>query len=102
MMWHPDVIHAFLVDAGDSSKLGGTGRTFDWRTSRPEMENIKKIGRVIVAGGLTPGNVTAAVDVLRPWGVDVVSGVETMPGKKDLEKVRAFVKAVRDFDRKTS
>ncbi len=100
VMWRPDVVHAFLVDSGDTSKLGGTGKTFQWHTSEPTLENIKKLGRVVAAGGLTPGNVTEAVSILRPWGVDVVSGVEARPGKKDPEKVRAFVRAVRDFDRK--
>jgi len=100
MMWHPDVIHAFLVDSGDSSKHGGTGRIFDWYGSGAMVENIKRLGRVVAAGGLTTGNVAQAVGILRPWGVDVVSGVEARPGKKDSEKVRAFVKAVRDMDRK--
>jgi phosphoribosylanthranilate isomerase len=100
MMWHPDVIHAFLVDSGDSSKPGGTGRAFDWHTSRATLENIKRFGKVIAAGGLNLGNVTEALEVLRPWGVDVVSGVEARPGKKDAEKVRAFVRAVREMDRK--
>jgi phosphoribosylanthranilate isomerase len=58
--------------------------------------------KLVVAGGLTPENVGEAIEILQPWGVDVVSGVEARPGKKDPEKVRAFVKAVRDFDRKTS
>ena len=100
MMWHPDVIHAFLVDSGDSSKPGGTGKTFDWHGSGEMLENIKRLGRVVAAGGLTTGNVAEAVGILRPWGVDVVSGVESRLGKKDPEKVRAFVKAVRDIDRK--
>jgi phosphoribosylanthranilate isomerase len=102
MMWHPDVVHAFLVDSGDSSKLGGTGTTFDWHTSGCTLENIKKLGRVVAAGGLTPQNVGEALAILKPWGVDVASGVEARPGKKDPEKVRAFVKAVRDIDRRTS
>jgi phosphoribosylanthranilate isomerase len=87
MMWHPDVVHAFLVDSGNSSNYGGTGKTFDWQASQRSIEEIARLGRVVVAGGLTPGNVTAAIRMLRPWGVDVASGVETRPGKKDREKV---------------
>ena len=102
MMWLPDVIHAFLLDSGDSSKHGGTGQPFDWRASVPLVDNIKKVGRVVAAGGLTPRNVAEAVEVLTPWGVDVASGVEARPGKKDPEKVRAFVRAVREMDRKAS
>jgi phosphoribosylanthranilate isomerase len=58
--------------------------------------------KLVVAGGLTPENVTQAIGILKPWGVDVVSGVEARPGRKDPEKVRAFVRAVREIDRKTS
>ena len=101
MMWHPDAVHAFLVDSGDSSKHGGTGETFNWRASAPMLENVKKLGRVVAAGGLTLGNVTEAIRILQPWGVDVASGVEARPGKKDPEKVRAFVTAVREMDRNT-
>jgi phosphoribosylanthranilate isomerase len=57
---------------------------------------------VIVAGGLTPTNVNDAMRTFKPFGVDVASGVEARPGKKDPEKVRAFVRAVREIDRKTS
>jgi phosphoribosylanthranilate isomerase len=102
MTWHPDTVHAFLVDSGDSSKCGGTGDVFNWRASVPALENIKRLGRVVAAGGLTSQNVGEAIEVLQPWGVDVASGVEARPGKKDPEKVRAFVKAVKDIDRKTS
>jgi phosphoribosylanthranilate isomerase len=56
----------------------------------------------VVAGGLTAENVGEAMGILRPWGVDVASGVEARPGKKDAEKVRAFVRSVREMDRKTS
>jgi phosphoribosylanthranilate isomerase len=101
-MWRPDVVHAFLVDSGNSTKPGGTGEKFDWRSSVPVLRNIKILGRVVAAGGLNPGNVAEAIDILEPWGVDVASGVETMPGKKDPEKVRAFVKAVREMDQKAS
>ena len=56
--------------------------------------------KLIVAGGLNSENVGEAINILKPWGVDVVSGVEAAPGKKDPEKVRAFVRAVREIDRK--
>ena len=102
MMWLPDAVHAFLLDSGNSSKHGGTGETFDWRASVPVVDNIKKVGRVVAAGGLTPTNVAGAIGILTPWGVDVASGVEARPGNKDPEKVRAFVRAVREMDRKVS
>jgi phosphoribosylanthranilate isomerase len=95
MMWHADAIHAFLVDAGTSSKYGGTGRTFDWQTNRPSVEVIARLGRVVVAGGLDSANVAEAIHILKPWGVDVASGVEAAPGKKNPHRVRAFVDAVR-------
>jgi len=100
MTWNPESIYAFLADSGDSSKTGGTGKTFDWRRSEPGLDSIKRLGRVVAAGGLTPHNVVEAIDVIKPWGVDVVSGVEASPGKKDPEKVRAFVRAVREMDRR--
>jgi phosphoribosylanthranilate isomerase len=95
MMWSPDAVHAFLVDAGDKSKYGGTGKVFDWQANRPRVEVIARLGRVVVAGGLNPENVSEAISILKPWGVDVASGVESSPGKKDPEKVRAFIAAVR-------
>jgi phosphoribosylanthranilate isomerase len=97
-MWNPDVVHAFLVDSGNSSKHGGTGEVFDWKASVRTLGEIRRFGRFVLAGGLAPGNVAEALGILKPWGVDVVSGVEARPGKKDPEKVRAFVKAVRDAD----
>jgi phosphoribosylanthranilate isomerase len=100
MMWRPDVVHAFLVDAGSSSKYGGTGHTFDWQRSQQSVEVIARLGRVVVAGGLHPGNVTEAIRILKPWGVDVASGVEATPGKKDPRKVRSFVDAVRQAEKK--
>jgi phosphoribosylanthranilate isomerase len=93
----------FVLDSGDLRTPGGTGRTFNWGKVVPIAEAIRGGGmKMVVAGGLTPDNVGEAMRVLKPWGVDVASGVEAKPGKKDPEKVRAFVKAVRDADRKTS
>ncbi len=99
MMWRPDVVHAFLVDSGNSSRYGGTGKTFDWQANQARIEIIAALGRVVVAGGLSAGNVTEAIRILKPWGVDVASGVEATPGKKDPEKVRAFVAAVRSAEK---
>jgi phosphoribosylanthranilate isomerase len=91
---------AALIDSGNSERPGGTGEKFDWRNMAGLAE---KIGlNLVMAGGLNVENVGEAVGTLRPWGVDVVSGVEASPGKKDPEKVRAFVRAVREMDRKTS
>ena len=81
---------------------GGTGKTFDWQEAAPAFRILNEHLRVVVAGGLTAENVGNAIEILKPWGVDVASGVETLPGKKDPQKVRAFVKAVRDADRKAS
>jgi len=100
MMWHPDSVKAFLLDSGTSSQHGGTGEAFDWAATLPALDGIKRLARVVAAGGLTSANVGTAIGVLKPWGVDVASGVEARPGKKDPGKVRAFVRAVREHDRK--
>lgn len=89
-----------FLDSGTPQHPGGTGKAFDWQRSMSVVEYLQKSLRVVVAGGLTPENVGNAISILKPWGVDVVSGVEASPGKKDPEKVRAFVKAVREMDRK--
>jgi phosphoribosylanthranilate isomerase len=102
MMWAPDKVHAFLADSGSSVKPGGTGESFDWVSSIKTLSTIKMLGNLVVAGGLTPENVSEAMGILHPWGVDVSSGVEARPGKKDPAKVRAFVKAVRDADKTSS
>jgi phosphoribosylanthranilate isomerase len=101
-MWAPDNVHAFLADSGGSAKLGGTGKSFDWASSIKALSTIKTRGNLIVAGGLTPENVVEAMGILHPWGVDVSSGVEAKPGKKDPDKVRAFVKAVREAEKANS
>jgi phosphoribosylanthranilate isomerase len=95
-----DRVLALLLDSGDSQRPGGTGEKFNWEQGAMIREGMNRIGlRLIVAGGLAPGNVGDAIGIFRPWGVDVSSGVEAAPGKKDPEKVRAFVKAVREADR---
>lgn len=98
----PDgVLDAFLMDSGNSRQPGGTGHPFDWRKARGLAEGMRRNGlKLVVAGGLTQGNVGEAIAILQPWGVDVASGVEARPGKKNAEKVRAFVKAVREMDGK--
>lgn len=99
MMWNPNVVHGFLVDSGDSSKLGGTGESFNWQMARTKIAVIARLGKIVVAGGLTPANVGEAMRILEPWGVDVSSGVESKPGKKDPGKVRDFIAAVRQTER---
>jgi phosphoribosylanthranilate isomerase len=94
------LMDTFVLDSGDLRMPGGTGKTFDWAKAVPIAERMRQGGvRLVVAGGLTPENVGEAMRVLNPWGVDVASGVEATPGKKDPEKVRAFVRAVREMDR---
>lgn len=84
-------VSGFLLDTFSEDMHGGTGKVFDWNLVHP----AKKIGPVILAGGLTPRNVRQAISQARPYGVDVCSGVEKAPGIKDLEKVRAFLKNIR-------
>lgn len=83
---------AFLLDASVKGVYGGSGVTADWNGA---AELAKKYP-LLLAGGLTPENVAEAIRQVRPWGVDVASGVESEPGKKDAEKMRKFVAAVRD------
>lgn len=94
----PGPISALILDSGRVGQ-GGTGRTFDWEEFRFFSDGMSGFTKIIVAGGLTPANVAEAMKILHPWGVDVASGVEARPGKKDPEKVRAFVAAVRAADR---
>jgi len=93
-------ITALLVDSGSGERPGGTGMRFDWKGAKIGIWNLGSEVPIVVAGGLTAENVNDAMRTLAPWGVDVVSGVEASPGKKDPEKVRAFVRAVREMDRK--
>jgi phosphoribosylanthranilate isomerase len=91
-----------LLDSGVPEQRGGTGKTFAWAEARWLVSALMRFHPVVIAGGLTTSNVRHAAEFLKPWGVDVASGVEASPGKKDPDKVRAFVKAVRDCDRKAS
>lgn len=97
------LLDTFVLDSGDLRQPGGTGKAFDWKRAVPLVEGMRMGGlKLVVAGGLNPDNVGEAMGILHPWGVDVVSGVEALPGKKDPDKVRAFVRAVREYDRKVS
>jgi phosphoribosylanthranilate isomerase len=86
---------AFLVDASVKGVYGGSGVTADWDGA---AELAKKFP-LLLAGGLTPENVAEAVGRVKPWGVDVASGVESAPGEKDARKMKAFVRAVRSASR---
>ncbi len=86
---------AFLVDASVQGVYGGTGVAADWQGAA----ELAKRYPILLAGGLTPENVAEAVREVQPWGVDVASGVESAPGLKDAQKMKAFVKAVRAEDR---
>ena len=91
---------AIFLDSGNLEQPGGTGKVFDWEKATPLAQEIKNFSKLVVAGGLTPDNVAEAMRILKPWGVDVSSGVESRPGKKDPEKVRAFISAVRTADKR--
>ena len=83
---------ALLLDTGGQARPGGSGRAFDWAIARALRARVP---RLILAGGLTPDNVAAAITAVRPDAADVSSGVESSPGRKDAAKVRAFIEAVR-------
>jgi len=84
-------VDAFLLDSFVRGQVGGTGETFDWSIAKKAMEH----GKVILSGGLKPENVEEAVRFVHPYGVDVCSGVEERPGKKDLKKVRDFIQRAK-------
>ena len=81
-----------LLDAYAADAFGGTGHTFDWTLARQARE---RVARLYLAGGLTPDNVAEAVGAVRPYAVDVCSGVETSPGRKSLPLMRRFIEQVR-------
>lgn len=84
-------VEAYLLDAYVPDKRGGTGATFNWELAR----EAAAFGPIILAGGLNPGNVAEAVRVAQPYAVDVASGVETEPGKKDKDLMVAFIQEAR-------
>lgn len=88
------VFDRVLLDSYDPRTVGGTGRACDWARAREIVQSLET--PVLLAGGLAPGNVAEALRRVRPWGVDVSSGVELAPGKKDMSKVEAFISACRE------
>ena len=91
---------AIFLDSGTAHEPGGTGKAFDWARAAALIEDLSKGVNVVVAGGLSPANVAEAIRILKPWGVDVASGVEARPGKKDPGKIRAFVAAARHVEKR--
>jgi phosphoribosylanthranilate isomerase len=84
-------VRGFIVDTFSDTAYGGTGHTTDWSLAA----EVAKAAPMLLAGGLTPGNVQEAIRQVRPYGVDVSSGVERSPGQKDPDKIRGFIQAVR-------
>ncbi|MEF8773888.1 MAG: phosphoribosylanthranilate isomerase [Halobacteriales archaeon] len=90
---HDAVADALLLDTPDTEGGGGTGRTHDWTSARDLAAELDS--PVVLAGGLAPDNVAAAVRTVEPFAVDVASGVEREPGRKDHDAVAAFVENAR-------
>jgi len=86
-------VSGFLLDSYNDESRGGTGKAFDWNLAL----RAKKQGPIILAGGLNPYNVYTAIHRVKPYGVDVCSGVEKSPGVKDFIKIDEFIKSVRKF-----
>ena len=87
--WPPDT--TVLLDASDPVRRGGTGVKVDWRRAA----GIARAHRIVLAGGLTPENVVEAIETVRPFGVDVSSGVEDSPGVKNVDKIERFLTGAR-------
>jgi phosphoribosylanthranilate isomerase len=88
-------VDAVLVDSRTATAVGGTGITFDWREASRTLFSGAGTARLVAAGGLNSDNVAEAIATLRPWGVDVASGVEASPGRKDPARLRAFIANAR-------
>jgi phosphoribosylanthranilate isomerase len=91
-----NALDGVLVDSSTARAVGGTGTSFNWLQARNSFLRAAPHLRLIAAGGLSPENVKQAIQILRPWGVDVVSGVESAPGKKDPAKVQAFIRSAQE------
>ena len=96
MLSKSKLIDAVVLDSRIGHTVGGTGVSYDWNAARLALSQAALDLKLIVAGGLTPETVRSAITTLSPWGVDVASGVEARPGKKDFEKVKKFVSAARE------
>ncbi len=83
---------AYLFDAAVRGQYGGTGKQANWELARRLAQRVP----ILLAGGLTPENVAIAVEQVRPWGVDVASGVESEPGQKDRRKIKAFIRLAKE------
>ncbi|MGA8043804.1 MAG: phosphoribosylanthranilate isomerase [Terracidiphilus sp.] len=90
-------VDAVLVDSRTATALGGTGIPFDWDAARKSVFGHEQVHKLVAAGGLNPTNVAEAIAKLRPWGVDVVSGVEAEPGRKDRFKLLEFIRNARSI-----
>jgi phosphoribosylanthranilate isomerase len=90
------LVDRVLIDSKTGSATGGTGVSFDWDAARTTLADAGIGLKLIVAGGLRPENVAEAIRRLNPWGVDVASGVEEVPGRKSPEKLAAFIRAARN------
>jgi phosphoribosylanthranilate isomerase len=91
-----EALDGVLVDSSTARAVGGTGTSFNWLQAQSSFLRAAPHLRLIAAGGLSPENVKQAIQILRPWGVDVVSGVESAPGKKDPAKVQAFIRSAQE------
>ena len=95
---YEDCVRGFLLDTYHKDMAGGTGETFDWGI----LQQLEPARPVILAGGLNQENAVAAIERVRPYAVDVNSGVESAPGRKDIVRLEQFVRQVRETDARLS
>jgi phosphoribosylanthranilate isomerase len=93
---HDGAIDALLIDSRSPVGHGGTGTRYDWQAAQHLFRRVAPQLRLIAAGGLNPDNVAEAIRTLTPWGVDVATGVEAAPGRKDPARVAAFIRNARE------